>query len=143
MDVANASMYDGSTAMAEAFLMAQRVTRREKFWSPKLFIPNIGSGQNLRSARRSTIETVHFDKESGRATIWKNSTIKCAALVIQSPNFFGCIEDLQALADKAHAVGALFIVVVDRSNFVRFIKIAGRMRRRYCRRRRSKFRHSL
>ena len=43
---------------------------------------------------------------------------KTAALVVQSPNFFGCIEDLDDLADKAHSVGALLVVVVTRNNFV-------------------------
>jgi glycine dehydrogenase subunit 1 len=50
---------------------------------------------------------------------------KCAALVVQSPNFFGCVEDLQALADKAHAVGALFIVVVAEAISFGLLKTPG------------------
>ncbi|MGI8470154.1 MAG: aminomethyl-transferring glycine dehydrogenase subunit GcvPA [Pyrinomonadaceae bacterium] len=115
MDVANASMYDGSTAMAEAFLMAQRVTRKDKVVIAQTVHP-----EYLEVAKTYTqhgdlqIETVHFDKESGQISIDELSKLddKCAALVVQSPNFFGCVEDLQTLAEKAHSVGALFIVVV-------------------------------
>ncbi len=128
MDVANASMYDGSTAMAEAFLMAQRVTRKDKVVIAETVHP-----EYLEVARTYTqhgdlkIETVHFDKESGRilADDLQKLDDKTAALVVQSPNFFGCIEDLQMLADKAHAVGALFIVVVTEAISFGLLKSPG------------------
>jgi glycine dehydrogenase subunit 1 len=128
MDVANASMYDGSTAMAEAFLMAQRVTRREKVWSRKLFIPNIYRWRTLTfNIAASNIETVHFDKESGRVLTDELDKLddKTAAFVVQSPNFFGCIEDLKSLAEKAHAVGALLIVVVTEAISFGLLKSPG------------------
>ena len=50
---------------------------------------------------------------------------KTAALVVQSPNFFGCIEDLEALAEKAHAVGALFVVVVTEAISFGLLKSPG------------------
>jgi glycine dehydrogenase subunit 1 len=113
MDVANASMYDGSTAMAEAFLMAQRVTRREK-----VLVADTVHPEYLQVAHTYVqhcgiqLETAAFDNETGRLTGLDHLDDQTAALVVQSPNFFGCVEDLKALAEKAHAVGALLIVVV-------------------------------
>ena len=126
MEVANASMYDGSTAMAEAFLMAQRVTRREKVLVAETVHP-----EYLQVAHTYVqhcgigLETFGFDKETGRASDLEKLDEKCAALVVQSPNFFGCIEDLQTLADKAHAVGALFIVVVTEAISFGLLKSPG------------------
>jgi glycine dehydrogenase subunit 1 len=128
MDVANASMYDGSTSMAEAFLMAQRVTRRDKVVIAETVHP-----EYLEVAKTYTqhgdlkIETVHFDKETGRTLSEDLNKLddKTAALVVQSPNFFGCIEDLQSLAEKAHAVGALFIVVVTEAISFGLLKSPG------------------
>ncbi|HXG84044.1 MAG TPA: aminomethyl-transferring glycine dehydrogenase subunit GcvPA, partial [Pyrinomonadaceae bacterium] len=73
------------------------------------------------------IETVHFDKETGRVLADDLNKVddKTAALVVQSPNFFGCVEDLQSLADKAHAVGALFIVVVTEAMSFGLVKSPG------------------
>jgi glycine dehydrogenase subunit 1 len=115
MDVANASMYDGSTAMAEAFLMAQRVTRRDKVVIAETVHPEyLAVAKTYTQHGDLTIETVHFDKVSGRVLDDELNKLddKTAAFVVQSPNFFGCIEDLKSLAEKAHAVGALMIVVV-------------------------------
>jgi glycine dehydrogenase subunit 1 len=128
MDVANASMYDGSTAMAEAFLMAQRVTRREKVVIAETVHPEyLQVAKTYTQHGDLTIETVHFDKESGRVFSDELNKLddKAAALVVQSPNFFGCIEDLQSLADKAHAVGALFIVVVTEAISFGLLKSPG------------------
>lgn len=115
MDVANASMYDGSTSMAEAFLMAQRVTRRDKVLVAETVHP-----EYLQVAKTYTqhgdlnLGTIGFDEKSGRVLVEDLTKLdkETAAIVVQSPNFFGCIEDLQAIADKANEVGALFIVVV-------------------------------
>jgi glycine dehydrogenase subunit 1 len=113
MDVANASMYDGSTAMAEAFLMAQRVTRRDR-----VLVADTVHPEYLQVAHTYVqhcgigLDTVPFDEKTGRLSDLSKLDDTAAALVVQSPNFFGCIEDLQALADQAHAVGALLIVVV-------------------------------
>ena len=128
MDVANASMYDGSTAMAEAFLMAQRVTRRDKVLIAETVHPEyLEVAKTYTQHGDLTIETVHFDKESGRILSDDLGKLddKCAALVIQSPNFFGCIEDVKALADKAHEFGALLIVVVTEAISFGLLKSPG------------------
>ncbi len=129
MDVANASMYDGSTSMAEAFLMAQRVTKRDK-----VVVADTVHPEYLEVAKTYTqhgeleLATIGFDQESGRIKLddlTAKLDEKCAALVIQSPNFFGCIEDLQTLADQAHAVGALLIVVVTEAISFGLLKTPG------------------
>ena len=113
MDVANASMYDGSTSMAEAYVMAQRVTRRDKIVVAKSVHPEYREvARTYTQHGDAEIVEVDFDPESGRLADLSALDDKTAALVVQSPNFFGCIEDLKTLADQAHAVGALFIVVV-------------------------------
>jgi glycine dehydrogenase subunit 1 len=115
MDIANASMYDGSTTMAEAVLMAERVTRRSKVVASAAVHP-----QYLEVAhtyvQHAGIELQHaaFDPTSGQTPITAFDSIddQTAAIVVQSPNFLGCIEDVEALSEKAHAKGALLIVAV-------------------------------
>ncbi len=128
MDVANASMYDGSTATAEAVLMAQRVTRRDKFLVAETLHPEYEEVTKTYTQHGdSTFETIGFDKSTGRVLADDLNKLddKTAALVVQSPNFFGCVEDLQALADKAHAVGALLIVVVTEAISLGLLKTPG------------------
>ena len=128
MDVANASMYDGSTSMAEAFLMAQRVTRRDKVVIAETVHPEyLEVGKTYTQHGDLTIETVHFDKETGRVLVDELNKLddKTAAFVVQSPNFFGCVEDLESLAEKAHSVGALFIVVVTEAISFGLLKSPG------------------
>lgn len=113
MEVANASMYDGSTAMAEAYLMAQRVTRRDKIVVATSVHKEYRDVAVTYAQHGDTeIVEIGFDVATGRVSGLEALDDKTAALVVQSPNFFGCIEDLHSLADAAHAVGALFVVVV-------------------------------
>ncbi|HSB12089.1 MAG TPA: aminomethyl-transferring glycine dehydrogenase subunit GcvPA [Blastocatellia bacterium] len=126
MEVANASMYDGSTAAAEAVLMAQRVTRRNKFIIADTLHPQYRQvisaytrnlGVTLDSAHHNQAGTV----DSGSLEIDKET----AAVVIQSPNFFGCIEDLADVADAAHQAGALLIVAVTEPMSLGLLKPPG------------------
>lgn len=118
MDVANASMYDGSTALAEAVLMAQRITRRSK-----VIVSSAAHPEYLQVADTYVqhagleLQRLDFDAESGQTQADALDALddRTAALVIQSPNFFGCIEDVSALGERAHAVGALLIVAVTES----------------------------
>lgn len=128
MDVANASMYDGSTAMAEAFLMAQRVTRKNKVVIAQTVHPEyLEVAKTYTQHGDLTIETVHFDQETGRVSEEELNKIDAstAAFVVQSPNFFGCIEDVKALAEKAHSVGALLIHVVTEAISFGLLKSPG------------------
>ncbi|MEO8041452.1 MAG: aminomethyl-transferring glycine dehydrogenase subunit GcvPA [Acidobacteriota bacterium] len=126
MEVANASMYDGSTATAEAYVMAQRVTRRDK-----IIVADTVHLEYREVARTYTqhgdleINTVGFDEKTGRVRPIEGLDDKTAAVVIQSPNFFGCVEDVKAIADQAHAVGALLIVVVTEAISFGLLKSPG------------------
>jgi glycine dehydrogenase subunit 1 len=126
MDVANASMYDGSTSMAEAYLMAQRVTRRDKVVVASSVHPEYREvARTYVQHGDAEIVEAAFDEKTGRVSDLSALDDKTAALVVQSPNFFGCIEDLKGLADKAHAVGALFIVVVTEAISFGLLKSPG------------------
>src|SRR5436190_14131537 len=128
MDIANASMYDGSTAMAEAVLMAERVTRRRK-----VIVSSAVHPQYLEVAHTYVqhagidLETAAVDPASGQTPAGAFAAIddQTAAIVIQSPNFFGCIEDISALADKAHAAGALLVVTVSEAMAFGLLKSPG------------------
>jgi glycine dehydrogenase subunit 1 len=113
MEVANASMYDGSTATAEAYVMAQRVTRRDKIIVADTVHPEYREvARTYTQHGDAEIVSVGFDEATGQIASLEGLDDKTAAVVIQSPNFFGCVEDIAAIAEKAHAVGALLIVVV-------------------------------
>jgi glycine dehydrogenase subunit 1 len=128
MDIANASMYDGSTAMAEAVLMAERVTRRSKVIASSAIHPEYLDVAHTY-VQHAGIELQHGACSSETGTTSADSLAglddKTAAVVVQSPNFFGGIEDVQALADKAHAVGALLIVVVTEAMSFGLLKSPG------------------
>ncbi len=128
MDIANASMYDGSTAMAEAVLMAERVTRRSKVIASSAIHPEYLQVAHTY-VQHAGIELQHsvYCTEAGTTLPESLSGLdeKTAAVVVQSPNFFGCIEDVKALADKAHAVGALLIVVVTEAMSFGLLKSPG------------------
>ncbi len=126
MEVANASMYDGSTAMAEAYLMAQRVTRRDKIVVATSVHPEYREvARTYTQHGAADIVEAAYDVETGRLADTSALDDKTAALVIQSPNFFGCIEDVKSLADAAHAVGALLIVVVTEAISFGLLKTPG------------------
>jgi glycine dehydrogenase subunit 1 len=115
MEVANASMYDGSTALAEAVLMAERVTRRQKVVVSSSVHPEYLEVVNTYVQHAGIeLERLDFDAATGQTSTDALSALddKTAALVIQSPNFFGCVEDVCALTERAHAVGALLVVCV-------------------------------
>jgi glycine dehydrogenase subunit 1 len=115
MEVANASMYDGSTALAEAVLMAERVTKRSRIVACGAIHPEYLDVINTY-VQHAGIELVHADADAATgqapANVAELLNDQTAALVVQSPNFFGCIEDVTALSERAHAVGALMVVAV-------------------------------
>src|SRR5689334_3923867 len=128
MEVANASMYDGSTALAEAVLMAERVTKRSKAVASTATHPQyLEVIQTYVQHAGIHLELVPFDEKTGQSWQALAAAIdnETAALVVQSPNFFGCIEDLSALADAAHAKGALLVVAITEAMSLGLLKSPG------------------
>jgi glycine dehydrogenase subunit 1 len=132
MDVSNASLYDGASALAEAALMAVRAHKKSK--SKLVLVPGnvhplyrkvaeaIASTQNVR------FETVPYDAKTGaidaaQLARWQGQDV--TALVIQQPNFFGGLEDVDALVDWAHRSGALAVAVVNPTSLA-LLKAPGR-----------------
>lgn len=118
MDVANASMYDGSTALAEAVLMAERVTSRSKVVVSSAIHPEyLRVCETYVAHAGIELQIASFDEQTGLSNFDGGIAIddRTAAVVVQSPNFYGCVEDLQALAQRAHKAGALLIVAITES----------------------------
>lgn len=115
MDAANASMYDGAGALAEAALMACAATRRNRVVVAKTVHPEYREvvstylyGPGIEISEVPYREGLTNPEDA--ATLLDKNT---AALLVQYPNFFGSIEDLSALAEAAHGVGALLVVCAD------------------------------
>ena len=115
MEIANASMYDGSTGAAEAMMMAVRVTGRDKAVIARTVHPEYreviatyAQHQEIPIAEVGYVANGRVDMAALDAAI----TSETACVMIQSPNFFGTIEDVAAIAEMAHAKGALLIVAI-------------------------------
>jgi glycine dehydrogenase subunit 1 len=128
MEVANASMYDGSTALAEAVLMAERVTRRSKAIASTSVHPQYLEVVTTYLQHAGIhLELTGCDEKTGQSGAALAAAVddQTAAVVVQSPNFFGCIEDVKALADAAHAKGALLIVAITEAMSLGLLKSPG------------------
>jgi glycine dehydrogenase subunit 1 len=115
MDVANASMYDGSTGAAEAVLMAGRVTGRKAVVVAKTVHPEYREVMHTYSQHQDVPTVECGYQQNGRIDLGeleKKVTDDTACVLIQSPNFFGTIEDVAAVADIAHKRGALLVVSI-------------------------------
>ncbi len=127
MDVANASMYDGSTGAAEAVLMAHRVTRRKKAVVSGGLHPQYADV----IATLSKYGSAHVDhlapKPLAAEDIIARIDGETSCVVVQYPDVFGNIRDLQPIADAAHAKGALLVVVVTEIVALGALKAPGEM----------------
>jgi glycine cleavage system P protein (glycine dehydrogenase) subunit 1 len=115
-EVANASMWDGSTATTEAVLMAERVTRRRRVLVARSLHPQYR--EVLRTYAKNmglVVEEIPFGADGALDMDALESTIRedVAAVVVQSPNFVGVLESVPVAAERAHASGALLIVAVN------------------------------
>ncbi|MGI9104264.1 MAG: aminomethyl-transferring glycine dehydrogenase subunit GcvPA [Terriglobales bacterium] len=115
MEVANASMYDGSTAATEAVMMASRVTGRHSAVVARSVHPEYrevlatyAKNQGMRIAEVAFLDSGRVNA----AAVEKAVTEDTACVMIQSPNFFGTIEDVAAIAEIAHRKGALLVVAI-------------------------------
>jgi glycine dehydrogenase subunit 1 len=120
MAASNASLYDGGTALAEACLMAVRAHRRSK--AQRILVPTAVNPayrdvlQAVAGGQKLVFETLPYDPRDGTTTLASLEQYRgqdVTALVIQQPNFFGTLEDVDALTDWAHGQGMLVIAVVN------------------------------
>lgn len=124
-EVANASMYDGSTATTEAVLMAERVTRRQRVLVARSLHPEYR--EVLRTYARNSglkVEEIPFTRAGTLDLNALKPALKddVCAVVMQSPNFLGVIEGLAPVADAARGVGALLVVAVTEALSLGLVK---------------------
>jgi len=115
MEVANASMYDGSTAVPEAAMMAMRITGRSAVAVARSLHPEYREVLGTYSKYQGTPVIVVPFLETGRvdlSALHQSITEQTACVVIQSPNFFGTVEDVAAVAEVVHKKGALLVVAI-------------------------------
>ena len=115
MDVANASVYDGASALAEAILMAVRVNRKSK--SRRVLVPAslhpfyLATVRSIVTHQDIYVELIPLD--DGLTSVSDIEIEDAVAVVVQQPNFFGLLEDVDALTTRAHDAGSLVIGVVN------------------------------
>src|SRR2546425_1283003 len=115
LDVANASLYDGSTALAEALLMAERVQGRRRFAFSSLIHPQYRAVVDTytRNLNYRIDSLPHAAGLTDLDVAGKTLTDETAALVVQYPNFLGNVEDLEKAAQLAHRHKTMLVVVVN------------------------------
>lgn len=118
MDVSNASMYDGATALAEAVLMAERTRKKpvRRVLVPRTVHPLYRKVvKTIVEIQDIEVVEVDYDAATGKVSVAALDAVagEYSALVIPQPNYFGVLEDVDALTDWAHAKGAIAIGVVN------------------------------
>jgi glycine dehydrogenase subunit 1 len=127
MDVANASMYDGSTATAEAVMMAARITRRGKAVLSGGLHPHYArTTETLAKVAGVQVQRLQASVDS-EDTVLAAIDADTACVVVQTPNLFGTVTDVTAIAAAAQAKGALLIVVVTEVVSLGLLKSPGEM----------------
>ncbi len=127
MEVANASMYDGSTGCAEAVLMSHRLTKRKKAVLSGGLHPHYAEVVRTISHMASDeVSTLPPDVQASEDLLAQiDETISC--VVVQSPDVFGNLRDLKPIADKCHAHGALLIAVFTEAVALGIVESPGAM----------------
>jgi len=127
MDVANASMYDGSTACGEAVLMAARVTKRKKAVLAGSLHPHYAATTKTLAKYMDIAIASTAPDLSGLSGIAGTIDDETACIVIQTPDVFGRLHDLTEIAEKAHKHGALVIAVFTEPVSLGLVKSPGEM----------------
>jgi glycine dehydrogenase subunit 1 len=107
-EISNASVYDGASAVAEAALMTARQTKRD---------PKVAVSAGLNPRYREVVETYRVEvvelPQNNGTTDFSGVPDDVSGVFVQSPNYFGIVEDVRAASEAAHAVGALAVAVCD------------------------------
>ena len=128
MEIANASMYDGASALAEAVIMANRINRRNEFLVSSAIHPEYRSVvETYTRGSKFDLQEVPYTAKGGTDLefILKNLTENTSAVVIQSPNFFGTVEKYVSLAESLSKNGTLLIVAVAEAISLGILKPPG------------------
>ena len=127
MEVANASMYDGSTACGEAMLMAHRLTRRTKAVISGGLHPQYADvAGTLANMSGDAIVRAPYDPK-GNEDLTALIDDKTSCVIVQNPDFFGNLRDLTPIAARAHAKGALLIAVFNEAVSLGAVRAPGEM----------------
>lgn len=116
MEIANASMYDGPTALTEAVNMAQIITGKNKVLVLKTLNPFWRKVLDASKPSKMEIEEIPYDPDKGISNLEeleKKLTEETAAIIVQHPNFFGCLEEVEEIEKIVHKSGALLIACVN------------------------------
>ena len=117
MEAANASMYDGATAAAEAALLAHAHTRREEILVAGSLNPNYRKVLDTYCGSiKLKVDTLPLTQGEGRLdldAVKKGISDKVACVIVQTPNFFGLLEEIREIEPLVHAKGALLVLVCD------------------------------
>ncbi len=130
MDVANASMYDGASSLAEAALMASRITKRKELIISHAIQPDYRKVLDTYLSNLDiNIKIAPFTEDGLTDLSWveKESNDQCAAILIQNPNFFGVIENIELFSNIAHKNNALQIVSITEPVSLGILKPPGEM----------------
>ena len=127
MDVANASMYDGASALAESCIMAANITKKKEILISDSVHPDyMAVVRTYCEAHGFSLVTVDFrDGVTSINKLKAKISDKTAAFLVQSPNFFGCIEDLNRIEQIVHSYGALLNVCVVEATSLGILKSPG------------------
>tara|TARA_B100000315_G_scaffold240810_1_gene260997 strand:+ start:312 stop:1661 length:1350 start_codon:yes stop_codon:yes gene_type:complete len=130
MEVANASMYDGATSLAEAALMGSRITKRKELIISHAIHPEYRKVLNTYLSNLDIkIKTAPITEEGLTDLNWieKEISDNCAAVILQNPNFFGIIENIGPFSEVAHNKGALQIINIAEPVSLGILKPPGQM----------------
>ena len=116
MDICNASLYEGATALTEAAVLAHRVNHRKKILVAKTLHPEYRQVLTTYINKTSGLSIVEIDYENGVTDLTKleeKINKETACVVIQNPNFFGCLEKVNEIEEITHQTDSLYIVSLD------------------------------
>jgi len=118
MEIANASLYDGATALAEALILATTATKKKRVLLPRNLSPSfVRVAKTYTQGLNLELDSIPFEANSGlidqHALKEALQAGDVAAVVLSQPNFFGAVEDAHAISDLAHGAGALLVSVFN------------------------------
>lgn len=116
MDVCNASVYEGATALTEAVILAHKVNHRKKVLVAKSLHPEYGQVLSTYIEKTLGLSVIEIDYQNGvtdLAQLKEKISKDTSCVIVQNPNFFGCLEEVKKIEEITHQAGSLYIVSVD------------------------------